>query len=656
MQDHGLQGYHHCTKSSSSSSSSSAAAHAQAIVNGATNSTTNEAEVVVPGIVVNGSNAAAESIPPQLLIWSAADESAVRRMLQKYSKYYTSHIIGDRHKLSQLAYTLAARRSAMAWRTFAVVNEEEEEEEYTPAPAAATAAVAAAEQHEGLFEMLAATKPVRVSSDSDKTGLAFVFTGQGAQYAEMGLELRRYAIFEQSLQKSDEIFKSLGYEWTLIGMPYALLDDITAPPPQERKACRSNLSVCVCADAIQDQEKINNPEFSQPLCTALQIALVDLLRSFNIFPVAVVGHSSGEIAAAYTVGALSHESSCRVAYFRGKLAGQLRATTKTPGAMLSANLSEEDALVYLEKLGLGLGLGLGLTTSQETATAVHVSCLNSPGNVTLSGPAESIDILKADLDRQGMFAQKLNTGIAYHSPAMMAIAEEYAASIGPLPKPEPKPKSSTAESSPSPDSDSDDDDVIFVSSVTGQLLLEREKLATAEYWVDNLVSPVRFSKALANMMALVNTKTTTGEKSRAAAITDLIEIGPHAALRRPVKEALPTAAHYHPWIQRSLSPLQTTLHLVGGLFCRGYAVSVAAANGHELGSRHPFLVDCPPYPFDHSKKYWNESRISKAWRLRDEAPGFLLGRRAPDWNALEPRWRNWLSVETIPWLNDHAVS
>ena len=66
---------------------------------------------------------------------------------------------------------------------------------------------------------------------------------------------------------------------------------------------------------------MDSPEIAQPVCTALQIALVDLLADWNVIPVAVTGHSSGEIAAAYCAGGLSHESAMKVAYYRGLLAG-----------------------------------------------------------------------------------------------------------------------------------------------------------------------------------------------------------------------------------------------------------------------------------------------------------------------------------------------
>lgn len=333
---------------------------------------------------------------------------------------------------------------------------------------------------------------------------------------------------------------------------------------------------------------------------------------------------------AYTVAALSHESACRVAYFRGKLTGYLAhqlGVIGISGDMLSANLREDEVPKYLETFGFG--------TSNEAS--VFLACINSPKNVTLAGPANLINAVKTDLDQKAIFAQKLNTGVAYHSPAMRVIGNDYATSIGSLKK------------GPT------QDPITIVSSVTGQII-EPEVLATPQYWVDNLVSPVRFAKAL-NRLTNLTTKTNSGvprSAAEACVLTDLVEIGPHTALRRPVKETAPQL-RYHAWIQRSVSPLLSTLQLVGSLFSLGYPTSIIAANGQDQG-KNPYLVDCPPYPFDHSRRYWDESRISRDWRLREPSPGFLLGRRTHDWNPLKPRWRNRLCVETIPWLGEHHVS
>lgn len=99
-----------------------------------------------------------------------------------------------------------------------------------------------------------------------------------------------------------------------------------------------------------------------------------------------------------------------MAYLRGQLAGELATTNTSPGAMISANLAEAEVPSLLEKLGL----------INEDNT-VHIACVNSPMNVTLSGPADSIKVVQGHLDQQGVFAKTVNTGVAYHSPVCITL-------------------------------------------------------------------------------------------------------------------------------------------------------------------------------------------------------------------------------------------
>ncbi|KAJ4422555.1 putative PKS/NRPS-like protein biosynthetic cluster [Gnomoniopsis sp. IMI 355080] len=407
--------------------------------------------------------------------------------------------------------------------------------------------------------------------------------------------------------------------------PNALFENMVLSPNDE------NGSV-LQVEKLQNNERIDSPDLSQPLCTVLQIALTDLLSSLGVKPVAVVGHSSGEIAAGYAAGALSHHSACKVAYFRGKLAAKLRETTSS-GTMLSVALSSQDVAVHIESSGM------------QKENNIHVACVNSPMNVTLSGTVDDIESFRAYLDEQEIFSRTINTGVAYHSPAMQAIAEEYAALLDPLEAGIP-----TAEGYANQ---------IF-SSVTGAII-EKKVMIDPRYWVKNLVSTVQFAGALSS---LVNASGTSCGPLHST-VTDLIEIGPHGALRRPVKDTLSSvssssktssAIRYHSMLERSKSSLVATLELVGSLFCLGFSVSVLAANRQAAQAKPGFLVDCPSYPFDHSRRYWSESRISKDFRLRPHSTGYLLGKRSNDHNTLRPRWRNWLSTERLPWLADHAVS
>lgn len=514
------------------------------------------------------------SIPsqPKLVIWSAKDEAGLKRLLRQQTEYFEGQVVGSIDKLSTFSYTLAARRSVMAWRAFAVLDN--------------TVAVT---RLSSIFEASTANAVRSLR----QTEIAFVFTGQGAQYARMGLELLQYPVFRSTLEEAGSIFTQLGADWSLI-------------------------------DQLQDEKSIHRPSFSQPLCTALQIALVALLESFGITASAVIGHSSGEIAAAYCVGALSLKSACKVAYHRGRLANKMIRTARGTPGMISVNLREEEVEAYLRKVLLKAPL--------------HIACVNSPSNVTLSGNSVDIDILKKRLDAEGVFAHKVNTGVAYHSPAMEAIAEEYLDCLEDL-----------------EEGDSHRTRVFIVSSVTGQRE-SRRTMAKAQYWVDNMVSPVRFSDAL-NYLAVLAPRA-DGLKM----ITDFIEVGPHGALKRAVDDTLAATGNkksfvYNSVLTRGASTVRSVMEVAGRLFSRGHGVSILAVNQQEdIEHPAPLLANLPPYPFDHSQTYWHESRISRGWRLRETVSGGLLGVRVSDWNPLEPRWRKTLNVEEMPWIADHNVA
>ena len=375
-------------------------------------------------------------------------------------------------------------------------------------------------------------------------------------------------------------------------------------------------------DELWHGENIDTPQISQPLCTAIQIALVDLLKSFGVTPDAVVGHSSGEIAAAYTTGALSHHAACRVAYHRGRLAAKLIASSKHPSAMMSVNISEERVPEYLKKFDMESQIG--------------VACINSPFNTTLSGDELALDRLKERLDESKIFCKKLNTGVAYHSPEMAQVSSEYLSCLQSL---ESQPAFSNG--------------IFMVSSVTGQPV-SPYMAADGEYWVNNLVSPVRFADALNYLV--VAAPRADGLKD----ISHYLEIGPHGALQRPIKDSLRQFVgtpnfSYVSTLSRFDSPLKTVLEVVGHLFMHGFPISVTAANQQDNDQSPPFLTDIPIYPFDHSRLYWHESNRSREWRLREARPRALLGVRAADWNPLEPRWRVTLSIDDMPWIADHVV-
>lgn len=143
-----------------------------------------------------------------------------------------------------------------------------------------------------------------------------------------------------------------------------------------------------------DASRVNKAEFSQPLCTALQIGLVNLLKNWGVEPFSVVGHSSGEIAAAYAAGAITARSAIIIAYYRGKICRD----EEGKGAMVAVGLNRDDVARFLDN-------------------SIAVACENSPQSVTLSGDKEGIEraIQKIKADLPDVLCRRLRVNIGYHS-------------------------------------------------------------------------------------------------------------------------------------------------------------------------------------------------------------------------------------------------
>jgi acyl transferase domain-containing protein len=295
--------------------------------------------------------------------------------------------------------------------------------------------------------------------------------------------------------------------------------------------------------------------------------------------------------------------------------------------MMSVNLSEDSLRGYFRDM-----------ECPEIEQGIHIACFNSRSNITISGDEDLIDAFKVRLDVDGIFAAKLNTRAAYHSPAMSLIASEYEAVLGAL--------ETQAGASP----------IAMISSVDGQLVQPRA-LLNPRYWADNLVNPVRFVHAMERLLAPSAGKR-MGIGRRIPFITDLLEVGSHPALRRPIQTILASMGrqndtHYSATLSRFKSSLDATLELAGALFTYGYPIDLSAVNEGFTGGS--LLTDTPEYPFDHSQKYWCEPRLSRGLRLRHHPRSDLLGIPVMDWNPLEPRWRKVLTMDEHPWIGDHVV-
>ncbi|KAL9618085.1 MAG: hypothetical protein Q9160_007155 [Pyrenula sp. 1 TL-2023] len=526
---------------------------------------------------------------PQLFVWSAAVERGIERLRSAYRSHLKAIINQTEAKhgyLKALASTLCEKRSLFSWRTFAIAS--------TPAE---------------LLDTFNALPPPVCSSKSPRLGL--VFTGQGAQWQGMGRDLITYPIFRQSLQEAHNYLKGLGCSWH----------------PQEE-----------FIESLESRCNIHEAQFSQPICTIVQVALVDLLRSFNISPSVVLGHSSGEIAAAYAANAISCESAWKLAYYRGVLSSDLGRMSTVSGAMISTALSHDEALSYIR------------TAAQDSESdGLCIACINSPNNVTISGSSPGVQRLKILLDKDDIFNRVLAVPVAYHSPQMEKIASAYEERISSL-----SGGISGLQTAP------------MVSSVTGQLVAADELLRPS-YWSGNLVSPVKFADALKTCFSApggrVMKKIDLSHRN-IVHVSGLLEIGPHSALKAPIRETIKAVSGAHPVpytsvLMRQQSAMRTLMEAMGRLHCLGYPVNISRVNNvHDTKERHAILPNLPEYPFDHSKTYWKESRISKNMRLRKHGLNPFLGTPVADWDPLQPRWRHFLSaspVSSCAWIRDHKV-
>lgn len=374
---------------------------------------------------------------------------------------------------------------------------------------------------------------------------------------------------------------------------------------------------------------ISNPRLAQPICTALQVALVGLMASWNITPRAVVGHSSGEISAAYSQGSLSKSSSLRVAYYRGEAAAMLANEYAGRGGMLAVALSEKDVAPYIKTV-----------MGDDQTGRLSCGCVNSPRNITATGPDIYINRLAELLNLDRVFNRKLDVPVAYHSLQMLEVAEEY--------------RNSLAGTLISEDVNPSAKFPVMISSVTGEVV-NQEYLQNPKYWVQNLVSKVRFFEAL-KRAGSSSTQEEHGLQSKS--LSYVIEIGPHPALERSVREIFGGEIDYAyaSTLRRGISSIITMQRLGGNLVAHNHPINMQSLNMSSKVRRSPkMLLDLPPYPFNHSRTYWLESRLSRNRRQRGTPRHDFLGVPSADWNPLKPKWRFTIRTSDLPWVVDHKV-
>lgn len=434
----------------------------------------------------------------------------------------------------------------------------------------------------------------RARLDNGSPKILGIFTGQGAQWATMS----------RGLFKTSQIFSCVIRE----------LDGIlqTCPDPPSWTLEEQIL-------AEEEGTMVNKASVSQPLCTAVQLALVETIWALGMSFHTVVGHSSGEIAAAYAAGKIRLRDAILISYYRGLGMHMACGANGAKGGMLAVGLTKVEA----EEL----------CAREEYRHGLTIAANNGPSSITLSGDLDLVEHARDYLVKEQKFARQLVVDTAYHSPHMERPSAEYLEAlyncgIGPA---------------------DGNKGINWVSSVYGSGEPLGEEL-TATYWKDNMVKPVLFYEAVSSALD------TFGPFDCA------IEVGPHPALKGPVtqtmKEKNGRAIPYSGVLSRGLDDRVAFADFLGWTWSHfslpngDLGIFVATSSQCELTESR--MTGVPSYPWDHSQIHYRESRISRQYHFKTEKPHELLGVRTRDDNKYLLRWRNVLKLEKLPWARHHS--
>jgi polyketide synthase 12/epothilone polyketide synthase D len=463
-----------------------------------------------------------------------------------------------------LAYTLNVRRQEHALR--AVVSGKSREELLTALEPYRTGA--------------ATLSPVPAQPSE---GPLFVYTGMGPQWWAMGRELlATERVFREAVERCDRAFLPL--------TGWSVLAELQMP---------------------EEKSRVNDTTVAQPAIFAVQVGLTELWASWGIRPAAVLGHSVGEIAAAWSAGALSFEDAVTVTYHRSRL----QKLTAGTGGMLAVGLGMEEARAALAGL----------------EAEVSIAAVNSPKSVTLSGDTTRLDELRASLEARGIFARPLTVEVPYHSVKMEPLRTELLASLANL-----QPRQARTP---------------LYSTALGQKVSGEELNAT--YWWNNVRDPVLFSPTLSKWME--DQRAVEGEAD--AALPPIVEIGPHPVLASSIRDCLDGArrkALVVPSLRRSFPEQRTLFGSLGRLSAEGLTVDWAALSPKGK------LVQLPRYPWQRVS-CWAESPVTAQQRKGSSSLSVisaggpthpLLGTRL---GLSRPVWDQTLSLATHEYVRDHRV-
>jgi polyketide synthase 12 len=479
---------------------------------------------------------------------SAQTKDALNNLL----KAYRSYVSNSNCELRDICYTAGKFRSDLKHRiTIAFENKEDFESKVS-----------------AFLEDQILSGVVYNELDKPYKKIGFVFTGQGPQWYAMGQQLiAKEPLFKSIISEIETHFLKIS--------GWSLLEEM---------------------NKNEEDSRVNDTRIAQPAIMAIQIALVELWRKHGVEPDGVVGHSIGEVAAAYTAGALTLEQAVQVIYHRSR--GQHAATGK--GKMLAISVDAKTANKYIE----------------DYTDVVSIGAVNGPEMTVLSGDAEPLEKIAKELEEQNIFNRFLKVTVPFHSHHMEPLKDELISSLKEL-------KSSKTK-------------ISLYSTVTGKL--EDGTHLTSEYWYDNVREPVYFSNALEQML-----------------MDDFdlfIELGPHPALSAGGEELfakMKVNASIFPSIKRKESEKLIFLQTLGSLYTKGVAID------WDLIYPNAIKIDSlPTYQWD-QKRYWAESQSHKSARLFHRPHPLVTHMQTSGRDANVVAFDVMLDKRVDPYLDDHKV-
>ena len=398
--------------------------------------------------------------------------------------------------------------------------------------------------------------------------LAFVFTGNGCQWQGMGQSL--YDTTSSFRRAFDDVSDALAKCSPSYSLKEELLRDETT----------SNLALT---------------EIAQPLLFAIQVGIVSYLAEHGVKPSAVLGHSVGEVAAAWAGGALSLEQAAMVIHHRS----QAQGLTRGKGRMAAVGLGAEPIEALLEALNL--------------ETQIEIAGENSPNATTVAGDLASLELLEKALNEKEQFYHLLDLDYAFHSLQMDAIERQVLDSLASV-----KSSSST---------------VPFISAVTGTAL--DGTTLNADYWWKNIRQPVQFSQAVTTLAQ--------------AGTNIFVEIGPHSILRSYINDCLKSEDHTGLVMNTLKRHQDSEAHLLKSTL--KILATGCIIDEEKLFPTAGQQVSLPRYPWQR-ETHWFPVTVEAPNPSQREREHPLLGYPVKGSDLI---WENNLDTAAFPYLADHVV-